>query len=81
MGRDSSDSLGSPPDRADSESRSTLRENVKDDNEKGDTNGEQAHDGGDEENSEGPPPPVGFWDKSLNKVRLEVFKSWAIISE
>jgi hypothetical protein len=24
------------------------------------------------------PKPVGFWDKSLNKVRMTVFKKWAI---
>ena len=81
MSSDREDNSESPPAPGDSDSRSTLRGNVKDDSEKANNNGEQGKGAGDEENNEGPPLPVGFWDPSLNKVRLEVFKKWAIISE
>ena len=37
--------------------------------------------GGDEEKGNGgPPKPVGFWDKSLKKTRLLVFRRWLLMS-
>ncbi|SLM40306.1 Domain of unknown function DUF3533 [Lasallia pustulata] len=39
-------------------------------------NEEHAPDGGEKGGKEEPPKPVGFWDHSLHKVRLEVFGAW-----
>lgn len=39
------------------------------------------NDGGEKGESNGPPQPVGFWDKSLNKTRLQVFGLWARTSQ
>lgn len=33
-----------------------------------------------EKGKEGPPKPVGFWDKSLSKTRLLVLRRWAFMS-
>jgi hypothetical protein len=33
-----------------------------------------------EKGNSGPPAPVGFWNKSLNKTRLKVFARWGIMS-
>ena len=39
------------------------------------------NEGGDEEKGQGSPPkPVGFWDKSLKKTRLLVFRRWLTMS-
>ena len=81
MTTDAEHSSRSPPESTESDSRSILRCNAKDNSEKDENNGEQSKAGGDEENSEGPPLPVGFWDTSLNEVRLDVFKNWAIVSK
>lgn len=42
--------------------------------------GDEDSKNGDEENIEGPPLPVGFWDKSLSHVRKEVVGKWALTS-
>ena len=39
------------------------------------------NDGGEKGGSTGPPQPVGFWDKTLNKTRLQVFGLWARTSQ
>ena len=36
--------------------------------------------GDEEKGNAGPPKPVGFWDKSLNKTRLLVFRRWLFMS-
>ncbi len=38
---------------------------------------ERPTDGGEKGQDSGPPKPVGFWDKSLKKVRLQVIGLWA----
>ena len=38
--------------------------------------GERSEDDEEKGQNDGPPSTVGFFDKSLNKVRLEVFKLW-----
>ncbi|KAL8869266.1 MAG: hypothetical protein Q9174_004398 [Haloplaca sp. 1 TL-2023] len=38
--------------------------------------GERSEDDEEKAQNDGPPPAVGFFDKGLNKVRLEVFKLW-----
>lgn len=38
-------------------------------------------DGGEKGVDGGLPQPVGFWDKSLSKTRLQVFGLWAKISQ
>ena len=38
---------------------------------------EQRIDGGEKGKDSGPPKPVGFWDKRMNKVRLQVVGLWA----
>ncbi|MCJ1229212.1 hypothetical protein MMC12_005877 [Toensbergia leucococca] len=43
----------------------------------GGESGDQAEVEGEGEEEEGPPRPVGFFDKRLNKVRLQVFGLWA----
>lgn len=45
--------------------------------------GEQEKPTEDEEKGQkdGPPQPVGFFHKALNKVRLDVFKLWARTSQ
>ena len=45
-----------------------------------DNAGSQQDRNGDEEKSEGPPLPVGFWHSSLKGVRAEVFKEFALTS-
>ena len=47
----------------------------------GGESGDQAEVEGEGEEEEGPPRPVGFFDKRLNKVRLQVFGLWARTSE
>ena len=44
-------------------------------------NEEHATDGGEKGGKKEPPTPVGFWDHSLNKVRLEVFGAWTKTSK
>jgi hypothetical protein len=46
-------------------------------NNDGSTNDERPVDGGEKGKDTGPPKPAGFWDKSMNKVRLQVFGLWA----
>ena len=41
----------------------------------------QKDDGGEDANGYVGPSPVGFWDKRLNKVRLQVFGLWARTSK
>ncbi len=41
------------------------------------TNDERPVDGGEKGKDTGPPKPAGFWDKIMNKVRLQVFGLWA----
>lgn len=38
---------------------------------------EKPKDGGEKGGDEGPPAPVGIWDKKISKLRLEVFGLWA----
>lgn len=40
-------------------------------------NHERDIDGGEKGNDSSPPRPVGFWDKSLSKTRLQVYGLWA----
>ena len=49
-------------------------------NDESDNAASQQDGNGDEENHEGPPLPVGFWDSSLKGVRAEVFKEFALTS-
>lgn len=42
---------------------------------------EKPKDGGEKGGEEGPPAPVGVWDKRMSKLRLEVFGLWARTSE
>lgn len=41
------------------------------------TNDERPADGGEKGRDTGPPQPAGFWDKSMNEVRRQVFGLWA----
>lgn len=41
------------------------------------TNDERPVDGGEKGKDNDPPKPAGFWDKSMNKVRIQVFGLWA----
>ena len=42
---------------------------------------ERSADGGEKGKDSAPPKPVGFWDKSMNKVRLQVFGLWTRTGE
>lgn len=42
---------------------------------------EKPKDGGEKGGDEGPPTPVGIWDKRMEKVRLEVLTLWVRTSE
>lgn len=42
---------------------------------------EEPADGGEKGSKGGPSQPVGFWDRRLKKVRLEVFGAWAKTSK
>ena len=42
---------------------------------------ERAADGGEKGKDSSPPKPVGFWDKRMNKVRLQVFGLWTRTGE
>lgn len=42
---------------------------------------EKPRDGGEKCGDPGPPPPVGFWNKKLGKLRLECMGLWARTSE
>jgi len=42
---------------------------------------EKPKDGGEKGGEEGPPAPVGLWDKRLGKLRLEVLRLWARTSK
>ena len=66
---------------ANDDSGSTLHEEANDGSSNEATEELQNQQAGDEENHATPPLPVGFWDESLNNVRMDVFKNWSIISE
>jgi hypothetical protein len=42
---------------------------------------EKPNDGGEKGGNDGPPAPVGIWDKRMGKLRLEVLGLWARTSE
>lgn len=42
---------------------------------------EKAKDGGEQGGQQGPPSPVGVWDKRLSKLRVQVFGLWARTSQ
>ena len=42
---------------------------------------EKPRDGGEQGGHEGPPAPVGMWDKRLSKLRLQVLVLWARTSQ
>ena len=64
----SSENVSSEGKSEDAESRSNNDNLPSDDN---------PADGGEKGKDNGPPKPVGFWDKKMNKVRLQVFGLWA----
>ena len=66
---------------ANDDSGSTLHEEANDGSSNEATEELRNQQAGDEENHETPPLPVGFWDESLNNVRMDVFNNWSIISE
>lgn len=70
---DHDSSRGSLPRHSDSlkDSEETL----------GDQNHDREIDGGEKGEDSGPPQPVGFWDKSLRKTRLQVYGRWSIMSK
>lgn len=47
----------------------------------GDQNHDREMDGGENGKDPRPPQPVGFWDKSLRKTRLQVYKRWLVMSK
>lgn len=63
-------------------SENTLNENH-DRNDKRDSDSGNHADGGEEEkgDQQGPPLPVGFFDKRLHNVRIEVAKKWTLTSK
>ena len=81
MTLDAVDRSRTPPGAGDTDSRSTLEGNGNDRGEKSEIDRSEDKRNGDEENSDVSPLPVGFWDASLNKVRLEVLKNWAFTSQ
>lgn len=68
------------------DSQGTSRDVARSDENLGNGNNEDVKrennaDGGETGNMKGPPQPVGFWDKSLSKTRLQVFGLWARTSQ
>jgi len=43
--------------------------------------GENGGSGQEDEEQQGPPKPIGFWDSRLHKTRVEVAKKWILMSK
>ncbi|MCJ1265094.1 hypothetical protein MMC22_004969 [Lobaria immixta] len=69
---DRDSSSGSSPGHSDAlpNSKETLE----------DQSDDRGVDGGEKGNNTGPPQPVGFWDKSLRKTRLQVYGRWLVMT-
>lgn len=70
---DRDSSSGSSPGHSDAlpNSKETLE----------DQSDDKGVDGGEKGKNTGPPQPVGFWDKSLRKTRLQVYGRWLVMSK